>query len=99
MYKGKFVWDEQKHKANINKHDISFLEATSVFDDDNAIYFDDENHSQDEDRFVVIGMSERSRTLTVCHCYRDDDSVIRIISARKADKEENDLYWRQGNAK
>jgi len=90
----RFIWDEAKHKANIKKHNVTFSEAATVFDDDNAVYFDDENHSQDEERFIVIGFSERARMLMVCHCYRNDDSVIRIISARKADKDESEYYRR-----
>jgi len=90
----KFTWDEEKNKANIKKHKVTFSEAATVFDDDNAVYFDDEAHSQEEERFVVIGFSERARMLMVCHCYRDEDAIIRIISARKADKEESEFYGR-----
>ena len=95
MYKDNFVWDEEKHKSNIRKHKVTFTEAASVFDDDDAIYFDDEIHSQDEERFIVIGFSERARLLMVCHCYKNGDSFIRIISARKADKEEIESYNRR----
>ena len=95
LYKGRFVWDEKKHKANIKKHKVTFTEAASVFEDDNAVYFDDESHSQDEERFIVIGFSERARLLMVCHCYRNGNSLIRIISARKADKEESEYYTRR----
>ena len=77
---------------NIEKHGVTFNEASTVFDDDNALYFDDVSHSQDEDRFIILGYSERSRILLVCHCYRDDESLIRIISARKATKTESELY-------
>ena len=63
-----------------------------MFDDDNAIYFDDPAHSQDEDRFIILGYSERTRMLLVCHCYRNGDSLIRIISARKATNKESELY-------
>ena len=92
----KFVWDEEKHKANIKKHDVSFQEAASVFDDENAIYFDDEDHSENEERFKVIGFSERTRLIMVCHCYRNGNSLIRIISARKANKKENAQYKKGG---
>lgn len=94
MQDDRFIWDENKHKANIKKHKVTFKEAATVFDDDNAVYFDDEDHSQDEERFIVIGFSENARLLMVCHCYRNGGSLIRIISARKADKEESELYGR-----
>jgi uncharacterized DUF497 family protein len=90
----KFIWDEEKNKANIKKHKVTFSEAATVFDDDNAVYFNDETHSQDEERFIVIGFSERARMLMVCHCYRNEGSLIRIISARKADREESEYYTR-----
>ncbi|MBT3194485.1 MAG: BrnT family toxin [Verrucomicrobia bacterium] len=67
--------------------------AQTVFLDENAIRFFDPDHSQDEDRFLMLGMSFTLRVLVVCHCYRGDDSVIRIISARKADKREQSDYW------
>lgn len=93
---GRFVWDENKHKSNIQKHDVSFQEAATVFDDDNAIYFDDEAHSEYEERFRVIGFSERTRILMVCHCYRNGNKLIRIISARKANKKEVAEYRKGG---
>jgi len=89
-----FDWDENKNKANIKKHKVSFEEAQTVFLDENAIRFFDSEHSQDEDRFIMLGMSHRLRVVIVCHCYREDDTVIRIISARKADKHESKDYWR-----
>jgi len=92
MSSKKFSWDENKHKINKSKHKISFEEASSVFDDDNAVYFDDQLHSQDEDRFIIIGLSMFDKLLLVCHCYLEDDTVIRIISARKATKTESKLY-------
>ena len=92
MRQKEFIWDENKHKANKRKHGISFEEAGSVFDDEHAVYFDDEAHSQDEDRFIIIGTSTFDRLLLVCHCYREDDTVIRIISARKATKVETKQY-------
>ena len=90
----RFVWDDEKYAINLNKHGVSFREASSVFDDCNAVYFDDEQHSQDEERFIVIGYSESARLLMVCHCYRNGDSLIRIISARKANKKEMEQYGR-----
>ena len=65
----------------------------TVFSDDFAVYFPDDEHSQNEERFIVIGESARSKLLMVCHCYRENGEVIRLISARKADKSETDLYY------
>lgn len=90
----RFEWDERKSLANKRKHKVSFEEAQSVFLDENAIRFFDPDHSQNEDRFLMLGMSFTLRVLVVCHCHREDDSVIRIISARKADKCEQSDYWR-----
>ncbi len=89
----KFEWDEQKSRENKRKHKVSFEEAQTAFLDENATRFFDPDHSQDEDRFLMLGMSFTLRVLVVCHCYRQDDSVIRIISARKADKQEQSDYW------
>jgi uncharacterized protein len=88
-----FEWDETKNRANRRKHGVSFEEAQTVFLDENAIRYFDPDHSSDEDRFLMLGMSWKLRVLVVCHCFRVDDSVIRIISARKADKEEARDYW------
>ena len=87
-----FSWDEGKNTSNIIKHGITFIEAITVFDDDEALFIKDDAHSQSEERFSVIGFSERLRLLIVCHCYRNDDTVVRIISARKANKTEELLY-------
>ena len=89
----RFEWDERKSRENKRKHKVSFEEAQTVFLDENATRFVDPDHSQDEDRFLMLGMSFTLRVLVVCHCYRQDDSVIRIISARKADKQERSDYW------
>lgn len=89
----KFEWNENKAESNTKKHDgITFEEAMSVFDDENAILFDDPEHSQDEDRFILLGMSCLTNLLIVCHCYRGKDNVIRIFSARKATKSEAKQY-------
>lgn len=85
----KFEWDESKNQANIKKHGISFEEASSVFDDDDAIVIADESHSQSEERFIMIGFSYKYNILVVCHCYRQNESIVRIISARKATKNES----------
>ena len=90
----KFEWDEKKNKINKIKHGISFQEAETVFDDENAIIIYDKQHSADEDRFIIIGEDEQFRKLTVCHCYRDcDDDIVRIISARKATIVETSIYY------
>jgi len=93
MSEMRFEWDERKSRTNKRKHKVSFEEAQTVFLDENAIRFFDPDHSEDEDRFIMLGMSFALRVLVVCHCYREDDSVIRIISARKADKREQADYW------
>jgi uncharacterized DUF497 family protein len=90
----RFEWDEDKNRENIKKHGVSFQEAQTVFLDENAMRFFDPDHSRDEDRFIMLGMSFKLRVLVVCHCHRKNDTVIRIISARKADKHETKDYWR-----
>ena len=90
-----FSWDERKNEFNKKKHGVSFDEAKTVFFDENAIRYFDPDHSDDEDRFLMVGVSQRLRIVIVCHCFRGQDSVIRIISARKATKGEGDNYWRE----
>ena len=90
----RFEWDDEKNRANIIKHEVDFDEASTVFWDENAILFDDPDHSISEDRFIVIGISAGARLLIVCHCYREEDEVIRIISARKATRKESERYAR-----
>lgn len=87
-----FEWDPAKADANLKKHGIDFSEAKSAFSDEQAKIIPDPDHSDDEDRFVLIGLSLHLRLLVVCHCYRDDDNTIRIISARKATKTESRQY-------
>lgn len=89
-----FEWDDAKNKINLKKHGISFEEAQTVFFDDNAIEFDDPDHSLDEERYLLLGFSQSLKILVVFHCYRDSESVIRIISARKATKKEQKAYYR-----
>jgi uncharacterized DUF497 family protein len=89
-----FEWNPAKAKVNVKKHGVSFEEAASVFFDDYAVEFYDDSHSEWEDRLLLLGLSVRSRLLLVCHCYRECDSVIRIISARKATRKESKLYRR-----
>jgi uncharacterized DUF497 family protein len=87
-----FSWDQRKDAENIAKHGVGFEEAKSVFYDDSARLIDDPDHSGDEDRFIILGISSKFRILLVCHCYRNQDDEIRIISARKAMKHEVQQY-------
>ena len=87
-----FEWDESKAAVNEKKHGISFEEAQTAFDDYNAILIPDPDHSEDEDRFVLLGLSAALKMLVICHCYRANDEKIRIISARKATKKESITY-------
>lgn len=88
----RFEWDAAKSRQNVRKHGVAFEEAQTVFVDDRAIRFYDPDHSHEEDRFIMLGISYR--ILVVCHCYRERDSVIRIISARKANRQEAKQYER-----
>jgi len=89
-----FDWNPEKAKANLDKHGISFEEAMTAFYDEAAIEFYDDEHSEWEDRFLLLGLSSDMKLLLVCHCYRTEESVIRIISARKATKNESKHYQR-----
>jgi len=91
----RFEWDNRKEKLNVKEHGISFDEARTAFYDENAIQFFDPDHSDDEDRFILLGISFKLKVLVVCHCFRESDTVIRIISARKADADEEHEYWRK----
>ena len=88
-----FEWDENKNTINKKKHGISFEEAKTVFYDDNALMISDTKHSEQEDRFLLLGTSFNANLLVVCHCYRESDTVVRIISARKANKNEAQQYF------
>ena len=88
----RFEWDEQKARVNEQKHGISFKEAKTVFYDENARLIPDPEHSIEEDRYILLGMSRSLRVLIVCHVYRENDELIRIISARKATKKEYQQY-------
>ena len=92
-----FEWAEKKSAANRRKHGVSFTEAKTAFLDENARVIPDPEHSDDEERFVLLGLSISLRVLVVCHCYRRSGEVIRIISARKADRDEIEQYhgWRR----
>ena len=88
-----FAWDPSKARANVAKHGVSFEEAQSAFLDDHARLVDDPDHSACEERFILLGYSFQARCLIISHCYREADSVIRLISARQANKLEEQMYW------
>ena len=88
----KFEWDNNKAQVNFKKHGISFNEASTVFLDEDAILFDDPEHSAEEDRFLILGISQKEKLCIVSHCYRCEGETIRIISARKATKKEAKVY-------
>lgn len=90
-----FEWDGRKNRANQKKHGVSFEEASTVFHDENAVQFFDPDHSEQEDRFILLGLSFRLRILVVCHCFRESETVVRLISARKANPSEEQEYWRR----
>lgn len=88
-----FEWDSRKNSLNKSKHGITFEEAQTVFVDENALLIHDPDHSDDEDRFILLGLSSKFLMLLVCHCYQKNDEVIRIISAREATRKEQKQYW------
>ena len=88
----RFEWDERKNASDRRKHRVSFEEARTAFLDDNARVIPDPDHSEGEDRFVLIGFSISLRVLVVCHCYRQTEEIVRIISARRADQNETRQY-------
>jgi len=90
-----FEWDDRKAELNKKKHGVSFKEAATVFDDTDALQIFDPDHSEEEDRFILLGMSSILRVLVVCHCFRASDDTIRIISARKATRNESSTYERR----
>lgn len=90
----RFEWDEEKNRVNQRKHGIRFEEAQTAFFDEDALVFNDPDHSDDEERFLLLGLSSMLRVLVVVHCLRDRGDTIRIISARKATKTEREAYAR-----
>jgi hypothetical protein len=88
----RFDWDSKKDTQNRRKHLVSFDEAETVFADEHALLIDDPEHSTVEDRFILLGLSAKLRILVVAHAYREDEGVIRVISARKATRKERDIY-------
>ena len=94
----RFDWDPAKDKVNVRKHRVSFQEAESVFADEHARLLDDPDHSEGEDRYILMGLSSRFRVLVVVHTYRGKEDIIRLISARRAVKAEKTYYdarWRR----
>ena len=90
----RFEWDKRKEKANIKNHGVSFDEAQAVFYDENAIQFYDPDHSENENRSILLGISFKLRVLVICHCFLESDTIVRLISAKKADGDEENEYWR-----
>lgn len=88
----RFEWNQNKNAMNIKKHKISFEEAETVFYDEEARIIDDPEHSEEEERFIILGFSKKANLLVVCHCYRASETIIRIISARRATKTETKQY-------
>ena len=95
MKEMEFIWDARKNKANTKKHGVSFEEAQTAFYDEQSVVFFDPDHSDDEDRFILLGISFKLHVLVVCHCFRESETIVRIISARKADKAEESNYWKR----
>lgn len=91
----RFDWDPDKNRINTRKHKVSFEEASTAFLDESALLINDPDHSDEEDRFILLGLSSSLRILLVCHCYREEGGLIRIVSARKADSLENQAYFRR----
>lgn len=89
----RFEWDENKNRINKEKHNVSFDEAQTVFYDENALVIDDPEHSEGEERFIILGTSAKANLLVVCHCCREADTMIRIISARKSTRTETEQYY------
>jgi hypothetical protein len=87
-----FSWDDRKSRENLRKHGVSFQEASTAFADENARLKHDPDHSQEEDRFILLGFSAKLRLLVVSHAYRQEGKQIRIVSARKATANERRQY-------
>lgn len=91
----RFEWDPRNAKSNATKHGVSFAEASTAFYDDNGLVIADPDHSEAEERFILLGLSAPVRLVVVVHCFRDEDAIIRIISARKATPAESQQYQEQ----
>lgn len=90
-----FEWDSKKAETNARKHGVTFEEAKTVFFDDRALVIPDPDHSENEERFIIMGQSAQSRMLVVVHCFRQSGAMIRLISARRARTKEQKPYWEQ----
>jgi uncharacterized DUF497 family protein len=88
-----FEWNKRKATSNQKKHGVSFEEARTAFFDEGAIQYFDPDNSDQEERFILLGLSLQPQVLVVCHCFKESETVVRIISARKADKVEERAYW------
>ena len=95
MYNFKICWDLKKAQQNQQKHGVSFEEAKTVLWDENAIIINDPEHSEEEERYLLLGMSASVRLLVIVHCYRENGTIVRIVSARKATKKEHLTYQRR----
>lgn len=93
----RFEWDERKNRLNRRRHGVTFEEAKTAFADENGLLIDDPEHSAAEERFILLGLSADPRLLVVCHCYRHDGDVIRVISARRANRKERGIYATSGS--
>lgn len=93
MREVRFEWDEKKNSLNKRKHGVAFTEAQTAFADENGLLLDDPDHSDSEDRFILLGLSSNIRLLVISHTYLKDDATIRIISVRKASRSEQKQYW------
>jgi len=91
----RFEWDQKKAETNLRKHRVSFEEAITVFYDENGFLINDPDHSDEEERFILMGFSDRFRIIVVSHCYKRNDQIIRIISARKATRPEQKQYFQR----
>jgi len=91
----RFEWDEKKHSVNKRKHGVSFTEGQTAFADENGLLIDDPDHSDDEERLILLALSAKLRLLVVSHIYSDADLTIRIISVRKATSSEQEQYWKR----
>jgi uncharacterized DUF497 family protein len=92
MKEFQIIWDSRKNRSNHRKHKVWFEEAATAFRDENAKIYFDPDHSELEDRFILLGLSDQLRVLVVCHCYRESESIVRVISARKANGQEQKAY-------
>ena len=88
-----FAWDRRKARSDLAKHGVSFEEAQSVFLDECARLINNPDHSDEKDRFLLLGYSIQARCLVVSHCYRESGSIFRLISARRATRQEEAIYW------